>query len=66
MDALVHGPGWTETPDDELRAKVEPLVRSDGWVIDGHYERKLGDLVHRTFGAVANGRRRSRPIRRCV
>jgi adenylate kinase family enzyme len=45
LDAIVHGPGWVETPDDELRAEVEPIVGSDGWVIDGTYERKLGDLV---------------------
>jgi adenylate kinase family enzyme len=45
LDALVHGPDWAETPDDELRAIVEPIVRSDGWVIDGTYRRKLGDLV---------------------
>jgi adenylate kinase family enzyme len=45
LDALVHGPGWTETPDDELRARVEPIVGSDGWVIDGTYLRKLGPLV---------------------
>jgi adenylate kinase family enzyme len=44
-DALVHGPGWTETPDAELRAEVEPIVASDGWVIDGTYQWKLGDLV---------------------
>jgi hypothetical protein len=45
LDALVHGPGWAETPDDVLRAQVEPVVASDGWVIDGTYRRKLGDLV---------------------
>jgi adenylate kinase family enzyme len=45
LDALVHGPGWTETPDDALRAQVEPIVASDGWVIDGTYQRKLGPLV---------------------
>jgi adenylate kinase family enzyme len=45
LDALVHGPHWTETPDDDLRAVVEPIVRSDGWVIDGTYWRKLGHLV---------------------
>jgi adenylate kinase family enzyme len=45
LDSLVHGPGWTETPDDELRATVEPIVRSDGWVIDGTYTSKLGTLV---------------------
>jgi shikimate kinase len=45
LDALVHGPNWTETPDEELRALVAPIVRSDGWVIDGAYERKIGRLV---------------------
>ena len=45
LDALVHGPDWTETPDDELRQIVEPIVRCDGWVIDGNYLQKLGTLV---------------------
>jgi hypothetical protein len=29
----------------ELRARVEPLVASSAWVIDGSYRDKLGDLV---------------------
>ena len=45
LDALVHGPGWSETPDEILRAQIEPIVASDGWVIDGAYRHKLGDLV---------------------
>jgi shikimate kinase len=45
LDALVHGPNWTETPDDELRALLEPVLAGDGWVIDGGYRRKIGDLV---------------------
>ena len=45
LDALVHGPNWTEATDDELRAKVEPIVASEAWVIDGSYSRKLGTLV---------------------
>ena len=45
LDALVHGPGWVETSDDDLLARVGPIVRSDGWVIDGAYQHKLGDLV---------------------
>lgn len=45
MDALVHGPNWAETPDDVLRAQVEPLVAAPAWVIDGVYRHKLGDLV---------------------
>ena len=32
LDALVHGPGWAETPNDELRARLEPLLRREGWV----------------------------------
>ena len=47
LDALVHGPGWIETPDDALREQVAPIVASDGWVVDGTYQRKLGDLVLR-------------------
>jgi shikimate kinase len=45
LDSLVHGPNWTETPDDRLRELVEPIVRSDAWVIDGTYKRKIGTLV---------------------
>jgi adenylate kinase family enzyme len=45
LDALVHGPNWAETPDDRLREIVAPIVRSDGWVIDGTYQNKLGTLV---------------------
>ena len=45
LDALVHGPGWAETPDAELHDRLAPILHSDGWVIDGDYERKLGTLV---------------------
>ena len=45
LDALHHGSGWTEATPAELRARVEPLVASDAWVIDGAYRGKIGDLV---------------------
>jgi adenylate kinase family enzyme len=45
LDALHHGPGWTEATAEELRARVGPLVEGERWVIDGNYQRKLGDLV---------------------
>jgi adenylate kinase family enzyme len=45
LDALVHGPNWTETPDDLLAAQLAPVLASEGWVIDGTYRRKLGDRV---------------------
>jgi adenylate kinase family enzyme len=45
LDSLVHGPNWTEISDEGLRELVEPVVARDGWVIDGGYRRKIGDLV---------------------
>jgi adenylate kinase family enzyme len=45
LDALHHGPNWSEATAEELRAKVEPIVASDAWVVDGAYRGKLGDLV---------------------
>jgi adenylate kinase family enzyme len=45
LDALVHGPNWTETPNDVLRAQLEPVVAGDSWVLDGVYRGKLGDFV---------------------
>jgi adenylate kinase family enzyme len=46
LDALHHvGPNWTEATAEELRAKVEPIVATEAWVIDGAYRGKLGDLV---------------------
>jgi adenylate kinase family enzyme len=45
VDALVHGPNWQETSDEDLRRQIEPVLRQEGWVIDGTYLRKLGPLV---------------------
>jgi adenylate kinase family enzyme len=45
LDALNHGPGWTEASAAELRAKVEPILATDAWVIDGGYHGKLGAAV---------------------
>jgi adenylate kinase family enzyme len=45
LDALHHGPGWTEASAEELRARVEPLLAGEAWVVDGAYRSKLGDLV---------------------
>lgn len=45
LDALHHGPNWSEPTADEFRARVEPIVRGAAWVIDGNYEGKLGRLV---------------------
>lgn len=45
LDALVHGPNWTETPNDVLAERLAPILASEGWVIDNVYRRKLGNLV---------------------
>jgi adenylate kinase family enzyme len=45
LDGLVHGPGWTEISDEELRARLAPILAGERWVIDGGYRRKIGDLV---------------------
>jgi adenylate kinase family enzyme len=45
LDALHHGPGWTEASAEELLARVEPWVERERWVIDGNYRNKVGDLV---------------------
>jgi shikimate kinase len=45
VDALVHGPGWRETSDRELRRALERVLAGPGWVIDNPYQRKVGSLV---------------------
>jgi adenylate kinase family enzyme len=45
LDALHHGPGWTEATAEELRTKVEPILATDAWVIDGGYQGKIGTIV---------------------
>ena len=44
-DALVHGPGWSETGDAELRALLAPIVEGEEWVLDSDYRRKIGTYV---------------------
>src|SRR5438270_140671 len=47
IDAIHHGPNWTEASAEELQTRVRDFMAGapDGWVIDGNYESKLGDLV---------------------
>ncbi|HUP32422.1 MAG TPA: shikimate kinase [Gaiellaceae bacterium] len=52
VDALNHGPGWVEATPEELRARVEPVVAGEAWVVDGTYRGKLGDLVLRRADVV--------------
>ncbi len=46
VDALHHGPNWTEATAEELTERVEAaMAASDGWVLDGAYDWKLGELL---------------------
>jgi adenylate kinase family enzyme len=47
LDALHHGPNWSEPTPEQFRALVQSVMDSHphGWVIDGNYESKLGRLV---------------------
>jgi adenylate kinase family enzyme len=47
LDAVHHGPDWTEATAAELQERVREFMAGapDGWVIDGNYESKLGNLV---------------------
>jgi hypothetical protein len=47
LDALHHGPNWSEPTAEEFRAIVRQAmdVAPAGWVVDGNYDSKLGDLV---------------------
>jgi adenylate kinase family enzyme len=49
LDALHHGPNWTEPTNEEFRSRVREAMQAapGGWVIDGNYEGKLGDTVLR-------------------
>jgi adenylate kinase family enzyme len=53
LDALNHQPGWIEASDEDFRVDVEVAMSSpEGWVLDGLYERKIGDLILREADAV--------------
>jgi adenylate kinase family enzyme len=47
LDALHHGPNWAEPTAEDFRVRVEAALAAapDGWVVDGSYAGKLGDLV---------------------
>jgi adenylate kinase family enzyme len=45
LDALHWGPSWSEPTAEEFRARVEEALPETGWVVDGGYHGKLGDLI---------------------
>src|SRR5687767_15631826 len=44
LDTEFWRPGWTRTPRDQWRRKVEELCRRESWVMDGNFS---GTFEHR-------------------
>ncbi len=47
LDGLYHGANWSEPTSEVFRAQVRQVMDAapTGWVIDGNYDSRLGDLV---------------------
>jgi adenylate kinase family enzyme len=47
LDALYHGPNWSEPTPGEFCARVREAMAAapGGWVIDGNYDSKLGETL---------------------
>ena len=46
LDALCHLPNWQEASNEDFRRAVSARLAEPGWVVDGTYERKLGNMVY--------------------
>jgi adenylate kinase family enzyme len=46
LDALYHGPNWSEPPREEFERRVAAALEGlEGWVVDGNYRSAVGGLV---------------------
>jgi hypothetical protein len=47
FDALFWRPGWSQAPVEEFQTSVKKLVEDhhEGWIIDGDYDSKLGEVA---------------------
>ena len=47
LDALFHGPNWSQPATEEFRARVNAAMATsrNGWVIDGNYDSWLNETV---------------------
>ena len=41
LDEIFWKPNWKESCDEEFFSKVEEIVSSDGWILDGNYTRTI-------------------------
>ena len=47
LDALFWGPNWTQPEPEVFRQSVQAAMPETGWVVDGNYDSRLGDVVIR-------------------
>lgn len=47
LDAIHWKPGWVESEQEESRAKVEAVIETDQWIIDGNYSRTFKNRMAR-------------------
>jgi adenylate kinase family enzyme len=45
LDAFQHGPNWTPRPREEFAARVAEVAELPGWVVDGNYASRTGDVL---------------------
>jgi adenylate kinase family enzyme len=62
MDQLNWQPGWVESSKAEIVAKLEQIVKTDRWLIDGTYGGTLAERLRRADTVVYL----DYPIRLCV
>jgi adenylate kinase family enzyme len=62
MDQLNWKPGWLESSKDEIRAKLDAIITTDRWLIDGNYGGTLSERLERADTVVYL----DFPIRLCV
>ena len=46
LDALNHLAGWQQADDDQFRHAVDDATSTEGWVVDGSYQNRLGTLLY--------------------
>ena len=67
LDRLAYGPGWRETPPEELLRAHAELIAQPEWVIDGNYT-NIGkaERIHRADVAIVLATRRPTCMRRIL
>ncbi|KAF7327370.1 hypothetical protein MKEN_00314600 [Mycena kentingensis (nom. inval.)] len=47
LDELLWKPGWEQETNEQFRSNVQHTLAAapNGWVVDGNYSRRIGDVV---------------------